>query len=127
MSEFGSAPAGDTDWSPVFRRARLDESDAVAIPILKQPPVYCDEVVAWRFDGLGKGDDPVTVQMGAVAGRPNYFEILELRDAMVWTKVDAQGALTTMARPVFVVQAIRILMIILAWRNLRGSRGDRRR
>lgn len=115
----------EVDWSPLFRRAQLNESHAVAIPPVKRPPVYCDQVVAWRIEGLFDSGDPVTVQMGAVQGRANYFEILGLNEAMAEKNIEG-GSLTTMVRPSAIRQVLRILMVILAWHNLRASRGDRR-
>ncbi len=124
-SETTSAAGEDTDWSPVFRRANLDESAATQIPLIKKPTVYCDEVVVWRLKRVASGGDHFTFQMGAVAGRPNYFEFLELDKTMARKYIE-DGVLTTMARPSSLVTAIRILMVILAWRNLRASRGDQR-
>ena len=118
-----SRPAIDVDWSIVFRLANLAESDAVKIPLIKTPPVYCDEVVSWRIEGSGETDDPITIQMGANGSRPNYFEILGLDEAMVPKNIDG---ITTMTFPWYVVFTIQLIMYILAWRNLRASRGDRR-
>jgi serine/threonine-protein kinase len=111
---------GDVDWSPLFRRAELDESDATPIAPVRSPPVYCDVVAAWRLEGLAGSGDPLTIQMGAIGGRPNYFEILGLYEAMTLSGYESLSAYTNL----FV--AIVIFMILLAWRNLRGSRGDRR-
>ncbi|MFQ5415227.1 MAG: hypothetical protein ACE5E6_12290, partial [Phycisphaerae bacterium] len=117
----GAAQAivGEVDWSPIFRRSNLDESKATRITLVKPAPVDCDEVVAWRIEGLGRGGDPVTVQMGEAGGRPNYFEILGLDEAMRRQWVDSVGF-----DILWVV--VDIIITILAWRNLRASRGDRR-
>jgi serine/threonine-protein kinase len=123
LSRTASTPVGDIDWSPVFQRANLDESDATPIPLVKSPPVYCDEVAAWRMGGTGEGGDPVTIQMGAVGGRPNYLEILGLDEDMVGK---GPWSVTTAIMHPYVSSSILIVMFVLAWRNLRASRGDRR-
>jgi serine/threonine-protein kinase len=119
------APASreDIDWSPLFRLANLGESDAVAIPLRERPPVDCEQSVAWRIERRGADADPVTVQMGAVEGRLNYFEILGVDEAMASVRPEG-GYLTTMSRSTIVLHVMRIIMILLAWRNLLAYRAD---
>lgn len=116
--EDSSESVGDVDWSPVFRLAKLDESAATVMPLLKQSPVVCDETLAWRIDAIGKDGKPVTIQMGAVGGRPNYFEIIGLREAMLVPWIESAFAVLW--------TIFTVLIVILAWRNLRASRADRR-
>ncbi|MHC4969081.1 MAG: protein kinase domain-containing protein [Planctomycetota bacterium] len=122
LSGDSSERIGNVDWSPIFRRAKLNESDATRIPPLGSPPVYCDEVAAWRMEGSAETGGPVTFQIGAIGGRPNYFEILGLDEAMT-SPTHRRDTYTTVNAFIFVAM---IFIIILAWRNLRASRGDRR-
>ncbi len=115
-----TAPATEVDWSPLFQLAGLSESAATEIPPIATPPVFCDETVAWRFDDPGGSDDPITVLMGAVAGRPTYFEHLSLRYNMVpFHEVDPGANVINIYGVI-----LRIVCLILAWRNLRASRVD---
>ena len=122
-SDAFSAAIGEVDWSPVFRRAHLEESATTPISMVKSPPVHCDEVAAWRLARKGENGDPLIIQMGASGGRPNYFEILGLDPQMAW---NGFRSVTTVAMLPQLSFLILIVMFVLAWRNLRASRGDRR-
>ncbi len=117
-----SAPVGEVDWSPLFDRAELHRDNAVAIPPETPTPVYCDEVVAWRVDGVGDGTTAVTVLMGAVGGRPNYFEFLGLREDMA----PNHASMTSVTAVEVFWVVLNVVIIVLAYRNLRAGRSDYR-
>jgi serine/threonine-protein kinase len=110
------------DWSPVFRLAGLDECGATVTPTVKPPTVHCDELMAWRIEALAEGGDPITLQMGAANGRPNYFEIIWPDDSK--TGRGQRGIVRKVLEGTGVF--VQIVIVFFAWRNLRSSRGDRR-
>jgi serine/threonine-protein kinase len=111
------------DWSPVFRLAGLDVSGATVIPTVKPPKVHCDELVAWRIETPAEGGDPITFQMGAASGWPNYFEIILPDDSK--TGPGRWGIIAGIAIQGMWV-FVEVVIVFFAWRNLRSSRGDRR-
>jgi serine/threonine-protein kinase len=117
-----SEPVTEVDWSPIFERAGLQQSKATEISPVVTPRILCDEVAAWHIDGLGGGGEPMTVLMGAVAGRPTYFEFVGLHDDMTPIHDADPGA--DAGQLVWLV--FLIFFIFLAWRNLRAGRVDRR-
>ncbi|MCP3905426.1 MAG: serine/threonine protein kinase [Planctomycetes bacterium] len=117
LSSSASSAAIEVDWSSVLGRAGLDDAVAQNVPLHKPPPVYCDEAIAWRLERADFAGDAITVQMGAVGGRPSYFEIVGLDEQMA---VPFEAG-----TPPFVV-VIVVILLILAWRNLLAARGDMR-
>lgn len=119
-----AASSAPVDWTLLFRRAELDPAKATEIPPPDRPPVHCDELVAWRFDGAVEGEDPVVI-LGAVDGRQNYFDFWRL-DASFEPIEKLQQFVTTFGGELYPRQAMLLFMVILAIRNWRASRGDRR-
>jgi hypothetical protein len=118
-----SAASGNVDWSPVFECAQLDADDAERVTPDATPSVYCDTVAMWRVDPPAETQDPATVLVGAVNGRPNYFEYVGLAEAMRPNHADWQEgrSIRRYCRLVF-----DVLIIVLAIRNLRAGRVDHR-
>ncbi|MCB1034297.1 MAG: hypothetical protein KDD47_10745, partial [Acidobacteria bacterium] len=115
-----SSKPGEVDWSSVFALAGLDlgafEPRVPQVPV----PVQNDLVAAWS--GTYRGS-PVTIYAAALGGRPVLFEILEPWD---------RGDLSEPFRG-FVTLDLWIVFFlllaaggILAARNVRLGRGDRR-
>jgi serine/threonine-protein kinase len=122
LSGTSTEPSADFDWSEAFERAGLDRANAKAIPLAEQPPVHCNTVAAWQIDGMGKDGNHVTIQMGESGGRLNYFEILGLESDMA----RIFPGLLPISASIWGTLAVQFVMVFLAWRNLRASRGDRR-
>jgi serine/threonine-protein kinase len=120
-----SAPetAVEVDWSPIFALARLERSRATPITPESTPPVFCDTLVGWRIDADGDEVDPVTVLMGAVGGRPVYFEHVGLNDGM---QPDHDAFKSEFAYVDAAWTLFSLVMIVLAVRNLRAGRVDHR-
>lgn len=90
------------------------------------PSVFCDTTAAWEGSAADFGDVPVRVEAGACGGRVNYFRISRAglptppgprRD---WSDTALQASR-------MIISAISLFGgALLAWRNLRLGRGDRR-
>ncbi|MHC5114270.1 MAG: serine/threonine-protein kinase, partial [Planctomycetota bacterium] len=112
---------GEVDWSPIFERAELDPQTATPVAPEAVPSVFCDTVTAWRIDRAIDGQDPVTVLMGAVEGRPSYFEYVGLHDQML---PDHASAIEGNPPVDLGWIVFNLVMLVLAVRNLRAGRAD---
>jgi serine/threonine-protein kinase len=112
------------DWSALFEAAGLDPAAFTETERVKTPDAPCDDLRAWT--GPAYGDEiETTVQAGALAGNATYFEILG-----PWSKpVDrsqtvAAGVVNTIGG--FIVAGVIIAAIVLARRNMKMGRSDRK-
>jgi serine/threonine-protein kinase len=112
----------DHDWSTAWELAGFDPLDVQpADPRMPFPP-YCDVVSSWSAPG--DDGEKWVIQAGLFRGRPVYFE------AAPETHVDTGTGETPMrslgaAGSVFRA-AMWVLAVVLAARNIRLGRGDRR-
>jgi len=109
------------DWSALFDAAGFDMSDFVETEPVRSPTEPCDELRAWK--GPVYGEIEGTVQAGRLTGAPVYFEILgpwDLSDE----PPNAYAGLDTILGLIMV--AIVISAMLLARRNLRAGRSDRK-
>ncbi|MHC4993113.1 MAG: serine/threonine-protein kinase, partial [Planctomycetota bacterium] len=119
----GTTPTtgGEVDWSILFDRAQLDQTQATTIEPDGAPPIFCDTIVAWRIGGSTEDEDSIDVLMGAVDGRPSYLEYPGLHDDMSGDHVSSRplfdARMTTWA-------VMILLVIILACRNMRAGQAD---
>ncbi|MHC5023258.1 MAG: serine/threonine-protein kinase [Planctomycetota bacterium] len=115
-----SLTTGEIDWSPIFERAQLNQDYATPMATETTPSIFCNTVVSWRLDPTTEEQDPVIILMGAVGGRPNYFEYVGLDGDMI-----PNSQIVLPFNPVdHIWIAINIVMIFLACRNLRAGRAD---
>ncbi len=111
------------DWQGLLRRAMVAESEATPTRPTKRPPVYSEEVVAWQVARPQARGGPFVVQAGAVGGRTNYFEIVG-PDAPAQLP-EGRGSIAVTIRE-SLLAVFYAVAIVLAWRNLRLGRGDRK-
>jgi hypothetical protein len=124
-------PAGTAssfDWAPLFSAAGLDPSKWPAAQPLWTPPVYSDARLAWTGSLADRPDIPVRIEAAAYRGKPVYFELIG-----PWTRPERmQPYQSTAGRRaflvIFIVLLVSMLVVgaLLARRNLRLGRGDRR-
>ena len=127
-TSLGSAPRA-VDWTPVFAEAGLPIARFSAVAPTWIPPVFADTRGAWAGSYPDRPDVPIRVEAAATRGTPVYFEIVA-----PWTRArneDLEPGSTSgervslLARSV-VSPLVLILSVLLALRNLRLGRGDRR-
>ncbi|MHC5002409.1 MAG: serine/threonine-protein kinase [Planctomycetota bacterium] len=111
----GPPSAADVDFSALLRLAGLDPSTAEPAEPAVPPPSYCDEYVAWSVAAPADDAQELVVQAGACKGRIVYFELVGLIEVI---SMPASG------NPLWFV--VFLIAIVVAWRNLRAGRGDRR-
>jgi hypothetical protein len=124
--------AKEPDWNALFAQAKLDPETFTAAEPRWLPPTFADHRAAWEGRYPDAPEVPIRVEAAAFRGRPVAFRIVE-----PWTPsgVDRPG----WVRSWDVVSAnwLRVAHIgfhfslllglgLLARRNLRSGRGDRR-
>ena len=121
-------PAAAPDWSKLFEEAGLDQSAfRPAPPRLNSPQVF-DARAAWEGAYPGRPDLPLRVEAAGYRGRFVYFEAAgPWGSAWRYASDDESGAAwweTVVLLTLFF--GALALGALLAWRNLRLGRGDRR-
>ena len=124
-------PAGvatSLDWAPLFSAAGLDLSKWPPAQPAWTPPVYSDARAAWAGSLAERPDIPMRIEAAAYRGKPIYFELIG-----PWTRPERmqpyQPTSGERAGWVFsIVLSLSLLVagVMLARRNLRLGRGDRR-
>ena len=127
------APAASTpasaNWIALFAEAGLPIAQFAPVAPRWIPPIFADARAAWEGKYPDRLDVPIRIEAAAVRGRPTYFEIVA-----PWTRPrneDAiQGNTSGERVALYMRTAVAPLAIItallLALRNLRLGRGDRR-
>jgi serine/threonine-protein kinase len=118
----------DPDWSPLFQAAELDPAAFQTAPPEWTAPVDSDRKAAWVGTYPGTPDLEVRVEAAAFHGRPVWFELI-----LPWA---APGAGVPWAEagpaplPRLLIWALGLVVplggLVLARRNLRLRRGDRK-
>ncbi len=124
-----STPASPADWTALFAEAGLPIARFSPVEPRWIPPIFADARAAWEGAYPDRPDVPIRIEAAAVRGRPAYFEIVA-----PWTRPRNEGAIQgntsgervglymrTAVAPLAIVTAL-----VLALRNLRLGRGDRR-
>ncbi len=122
----GIAPA--PDWSALFTAAGLDMTKFKAAEPEWTPPQWSDTRAAWTGTAPGRPDVPLRVEAAAYRGKPVYFQLI-----WPWTRAGRMQAFqqavqmrTIEAVELTLFLAVLIGAVLLARRNLRLARGDRR-
>jgi len=118
-----SAP--EPDWSMLFDYAKIDvDSLEPATPMVNLP--FTRNPVAWEGAAIDRPDEKLRIEAGSFNGRPVMFSVLPvwfLEEQIEAQGNDDHGVPIVFAVMIFVVVASSIIM---ARRNLRSGRGDRR-
>ena len=124
-------PVGDAsspDWAPLFSAAGLDMSKWPPAQPMWTPPVDSDARAAWTGSLAERPNIPMRIEAAAYRGKPVYFELIG-----PWTRPERmQSYQFTVGERVFVATSMLLFLSvlvgssILARRNLRLGRGDRR-
>jgi eukaryotic-like serine/threonine-protein kinase len=114
------------DWSALFAAAELNLADYESVAPTSPPPMFADDVVAWKCRDAS-GLQPKRIEAAAAAGRVVFFDVV-----LPWEKTDSEAAsqlLSTTTAPTFAalfwLRVITLLAALaLAQYNLRLGRGD---
>ena len=116
------------DWEALFAEAGLDRAAFAPTEPRWLPPFYADSRMAWAEGKPERADRPQRVEAAAYRGRPVYFELIG-----PWSRPPraplGESRTGFNAFQIFLASFFTVLLVggaLLARRNLRLSRGDRR-
>ncbi len=116
------------DWAPLFTAAGLDPSKWPPAHPIWAPPVYGDARAAWTGSLSERPDIPMRIEAATFRGKPVYFELIGpwTRPERIQSYQATRGERAALV--IFVVLLLSVLVgsAMLAQRNLRLGRGDRR-
>jgi predicted Ser/Thr protein kinase len=120
--------ASSPDWAPLFSAAGLDLSKWPPSQPVWTPPVYSDARAAWTGSLAERPQIPMRIEAAAYRGKPVYFELIG-----PWTRPERMqpyqpttGERASMVVGIVVGLSLLLGGVMLARRNLRLGRGDRR-
>jgi serine/threonine-protein kinase len=126
--ETPAAAASSPDWTPLFSAAGLDPSKWTHMQPTWTPAVYSDARAAWTGSLAERPDIPMRIEAASYRGKPVYFELIG-----PWTRPERmqpyqQNAGERAGSMILIVLLLSFLLVgtLLARRNLRLGRGDRR-
>jgi serine/threonine-protein kinase len=123
-----SGPAPAPEWGPLLEEARLDASKLRPVEPRWTPPLFCDTRAAWEGAWPKRPEIALRVEAAAYRGRPVWFEVVN-----PWTRPGREQAfpVTAAQRGAQAFYVVTLVLLaatggILAYRNTRLGRGDRR-
>ena len=113
------------EWSRLFAAAGLDPSRFKHTEPELTPGMAFDSQAAWTGSSGNDSHSMVRIEAAAYRGRPVFFRVLG-----PWMRPAGEAAISlgTLSLVEFVASVIVVPLIagLLAWRNARNGRGDRR-
>jgi serine/threonine-protein kinase len=120
-----SGAAGPTDWTALLEAAATDPTTLEPVEPTWQPPVSWDERAAWE-GRYHRSDREVRLEAAALRGRPVALKVFDSAEpAAPWGALDGFARYAGPWLLGMNVVAL-IVIVLLARRNLRLGRGDRR-
>jgi serine/threonine-protein kinase len=123
-----TAPATAPDWGPLLEAARLDAARLRAVAPRWTPPFHTDARAAWEGTWPRRPDSAIRVEAAGYRGRPVWFEIVN-----PWTRPErdepfplTRGQRAGRAVVILIALGLVATGAVLAKRNIRLGRGDRR-
>jgi len=120
--------AGPPDWGPLFAEARIDPALLRPVASTWTPAFFCDARAAWEGAYPDRPEIPIRVEAAAYRGRPVSFFIVA-----PWTRPERMEPhlITPVQRALVATLAVLLVLLVgagsvLARRNIRSGRGDRR-
>jgi serine/threonine-protein kinase len=123
------APPARADWNVLFEAAGLSRASFTPVAPRWRPAVFVDERMAWEGNLPELPDTRVRIEAAATAGRPVFFAITGPWTRSMRTATAAAPPLLnriTAAITSLVMPALMLVGALLARRNLKSGRGDRR-
>ena len=122
----GDAPA--PDWSILFAESGLDPAKFQPVPSTWTPPHESTARAAWDGSYPDQPAFKIHVEAAVYEGKPVYFEIINAWDQpheqQVYSASFRERALSVLLLTIFLT--VMVGSTLLAWRNLRLGRGDRK-
>ncbi len=121
-------PTTPFDWTALFSEAGLDISSFTSSNSTWSPPFCYDARAAWEGTCIDNPDIPVRIEAAAYRGKPVYFQIVYPWDKPLRQEEAAGLAGRNVAGILLTITFIAGLIgaVLLARRNLKMGRGDRK-
>ncbi len=123
-----AAVAPSPDWAPLFSAAGLDQSKWTPAQPMWTPPVDSDARAAWTGWLAERPNVPMRIEAAAYRGKPVYLELIG-----PWTRPERMqpyeptaGERAGLVIGIVLFLSMLVVGVMLARRNLRLGRGDRR-
>jgi hypothetical protein len=126
QADSGVPPVETPDWSVAFAKAGLNLARFEPSTPAWIPPVYADARAAWEGGYPGREDLKIRVEAAAEHGRLVYFDVLYPWDRPVRSEAPAAARSFTSRLVPLALLGVLAAALLLAVRNLRLGRGDRR-
>ncbi len=116
------------DWNTVFTEAGLDLARFKPVSPIVVPPVYVETRAAWEGVYPRRNDIPIHIEAAALYGKPVYFRIFQPWNRPSQVETEQPGIGKKFAHIAVLLMLLGVLggTFLLAWRNLKLNRGDRR-
>jgi serine/threonine-protein kinase len=118
----------ETEWSSLLAETGLDVAKLRTVPSRWTPPFYVDTRVAWEGTYPNRPDIPIRIEAAAYRGRPAVFYVVA-----PWTRPERMQPRDFTRRQLLGFASVLVVLVgllvtggVLARRNLRLGRGDRR-
>jgi Protein kinase domain len=123
-----SGAASPADWKPLFSAAGLDLSKWTPATPTWTPPIYSDARAAWTGTLAERPNLAMRIEAASYGGKPVYFELVApwTRPTHMQDRQPAPAERIGAAIGITLTLAMIVLAAILARRNLRVGRGDRK-
>jgi hypothetical protein len=128
LVETTAEAAGEPDWLALFAAAELDLADYASATPVWSPPRFADRRVAWERLDPGRTELPARIEAAAFRGRPVWFAFKNPWDTPT-RMVERESSFGEKLWTFFLVVSLLSIIgvsLVLARRNLRLGRGDRR-
>jgi len=118
---------GPANWDALFQAAGVDRSRFADAAPAVIPRAYADEWKSWTGSFPEMPDVPIRIEAAAFRGRPTMFEVIGS-----WVPLGTDQSEDTSTSPVFrtlgvvMIAGLPIAAALIARRNVRLGRGDRR-
>ena len=127
-AEAPPGPHPEPDWSPLLEAAGFDPKALEPVEPRRTPTVFADRRAAWVLPA-GPDGAPVRIEAGSFAGKPVSFAVQPDRPGACEPSELLRRRCLGCAAEMFarlIDAAVLLGGGVLAWRNLRTGRGDRR-
>jgi len=123
-----STAAAAPDWDLLFAQAGFDRAKFKQVAPLATPPVYADARAAWEGVYPRRSEMQIRVEAAALQGKPVFFRIYQPWNLPAHPQSEEEGRGRKITLVIVLVLLVGVLSgtCLLAWRNLRLNRGDRR-
>jgi hypothetical protein len=118
----------EVDWASLFAETGLNFAALKPVASTWTPPVYADTRAAWEGAYPDQPDVAIRVEAAGAGGRPVYFQIFEpwSRPRRMEEPQRSTGVRVANALGMACIGAVFLGAVLLARRNLKAGRGDRK-